>query len=642
MRRRILLLASVLVLSAGVTSAQVLRVDNRAAPGGDGSSWPRAFRDLQLALSAATSPAEIWVAAGTYKPSTSSIVASFVLPDGVSVFGGFAGTETARDQRDPSLNVTVLDGDLNGDDLPGFVNRADNSQHVVSALGVASAHLDGFTVRGGNIGPGGGIRVQADRATLARLIVKENQARGGTNAGGGASVEARTLSIVDCTFTDDRATAGGALWLPEPVEASIVRCTFERNSATGGGCIGVSGIALGDVSVLDSGFRDSHATDGGGISLSAESFGSLTVDGCSFERCDATSGAGISVSGESPGFVSVSNSVFRESSATSGGGISLNTQFVSTSVVSSCLFERNLACAGGGIFVHTGTVDVIACEFRGNHLPPFCGKGAGGGGIRTSTGRDSVDVRQSLFQDSDHGLLFGENGSRFSATLCTFLQQDNDAAAIQLFGSTKLQLDSSIVWSRANEALLAGSRATVSVTHSDVRTAGAVLPGTGNIALDPLFVDPSNGDLRLGALSPCIEAGDPQLRFAGQDLERDSRLVDGDLDGRLVIDMGADEFSPIHLEVQGTPAPGNTLTFVTTGTPGLAAFLFIGPPDLHLVPRVGTVFTSLTSSRRIAFPATPSTVSIRVPPGVTGLFHVQEIGIRSGAVAVSNYVPLLF
>ena len=39
-------------------------------------------------------------------------------------------------------------------------------------------------------------------------------------------------------------------------------------------------------------------------------------------------------------------------------------------------------------------------------------------------------------------------------------------------------------------------------------TGGQLRPGAGNIAADPLFVDAANGDFRLRADSPCINAGD--------------------------------------------------------------------------------------------------------------------------------------
>jgi hypothetical protein len=33
----------------------------------------------------------------------------------------------------------------------------------------------------------------------------------------------------------------------------------------------------------------------------------------------------------------------------------------------------------------------------------------------------------------------------------------------------------------------------------------------GNLSTDPAFVDPDSGDFHLGAGSPCIDAGDPDL-----------------------------------------------------------------------------------------------------------------------------------
>ncbi len=80
-------------------------------------------------------------------------------------------------------------------------------------------------------------------------------------------------------------------------------------------------------------------------------------------------------------------------------------------------------------------------------------------------------------------------------------------------------------------------------------------PGTGNIDADPLFVDPNNGDLRLSAGSPCIDAANNIAVPAGitTDLDGNPRFVDdpdtpdtGNGDPPIV-DMGAYEFQGASL-----------------------------------------------------------------------------------------------
>ena len=48
----------------------------------------------------AASNDEVWIAAGTY-------IENAILSNGIAMYGGFAGTESARDERDWVSNATV-------------------------------------------------------------------------------------------------------------------------------------------------------------------------------------------------------------------------------------------------------------------------------------------------------------------------------------------------------------------------------------------------------------------------------------------------------------------------------------------------------------------------------------------------------
>lgn len=102
--------------TALTSSAAVLYVDKAASGQNDGTSWADAFNHLQDALAAAQDGDELWVAHGTYRPSEGSGSSSrdvrFLIPGRVEVYGGFTGTETARDQRVlEGRPQTILEGD---------------------------------------------------------------------------------------------------------------------------------------------------------------------------------------------------------------------------------------------------------------------------------------------------------------------------------------------------------------------------------------------------------------------------------------------------------------------------------------------------------------------------------------------------
>ena len=134
-------------LLAAIGSARaggVIYVDREANGFDNGTSWADAFEDLQDALAAASSGDELWVAEGNYYPTAGADRAvSFQLTEGVALYGGFDGTEAARDEREPAVHTTTLSGDIGLQ-----MEESDNSHHVV--VGANGATLDGFTLAWGN------------------------------------------------------------------------------------------------------------------------------------------------------------------------------------------------------------------------------------------------------------------------------------------------------------------------------------------------------------------------------------------------------------------------------------------------------------------------------------------------------------
>ena len=130
----------------------VLFVDDDATGTGTGESWDDAFVDIQAALDQAeiqnadTDPdndiTEMWIAAGIYSPMKQSVdgtprTETFQLLDGVSLLGGFGGTEVSADERARDadgrfVNETILTGDLLGNDDPtDGLTYNDNAYTVV-------------------------------------------------------------------------------------------------------------------------------------------------------------------------------------------------------------------------------------------------------------------------------------------------------------------------------------------------------------------------------------------------------------------------------------------------------------------------------------------------------------------------------
>ena len=151
-RKQLLMLV---ILSTGLTkmSAQTIYVSSSASGLNNGSSWTNAYNSLQTALSNASPGHQLWVVAGTYKPTpVNNPDSSFNLKNGVKIYGGFNGTETGLNQRNWKTNITILSGDIDNNDLASPASIVSdiigyNSKHILRIKTIDSeAILDGFVI----------------------------------------------------------------------------------------------------------------------------------------------------------------------------------------------------------------------------------------------------------------------------------------------------------------------------------------------------------------------------------------------------------------------------------------------------------------------------------------------------------------
>lgn len=111
MFKRYFYLLLLLVILCSTANATILYVSQDGQ--GDCSSWTNAC-DLSVALQNAQYGDEIWIKAGVYRPTTDETdpAASFVVMNGIKLYGGFTGTETSKNNRDWRNNRTILSGDI--------------------------------------------------------------------------------------------------------------------------------------------------------------------------------------------------------------------------------------------------------------------------------------------------------------------------------------------------------------------------------------------------------------------------------------------------------------------------------------------------------------------------------------------------
>lgn len=251
-------------------STRIRYVKPVATGTGDGSSWENASGNLQNMIDELAKnnpqnlPGEVWVAAGTYVPqvqviSGTTYSASFLMRDGISVYGGFAGDESSKQEREVGkmpwnfVNKTILEGSYYEHSKTSWNESnhkwtlTSDSRHVVFFSPLPSEGKSGFdkstilngvTIRGGYAQGGEGVAdFMTDRgagvymginATLEKCIVTEN-----SSTGNGGAVYMYGGRVMNSLIYNNNADGdGGAVYVDN---AGIVLASMLTNNSANNG-----------------------------------------------------------------------------------------------------------------------------------------------------------------------------------------------------------------------------------------------------------------------------------------------------------------------------------------------------------------------------------------------------------------------
>ena len=185
---------------------------------------------------------------------------------------------------------------------------------------------------------------------------------------------------------------------------------------------------------------------------------------------------------------------------------------------------------GAGILLeHYGTVNIINNIIKDNNA------GSGyGGGLYSWYATGTVSRNTFINNTATYGSAARINAGGLNFYNNTLWNNQLVDARVLYARSSDHRIINNIIWdNNSNNGNYIVVNESPTVEYNIVKNG---YDGTGNISDDPQFYDPANGDFRLTASSPAIDAGDPDLDDDGEDYSTDED--DQDPDGSRM-DIGA-------------------------------------------------------------------------------------------------------
>ncbi|MFZ4726108.1 MAG: hypothetical protein ACOYMD_11750, partial [Paludibacter sp.] len=415
---------------------------------------------------------EIWLATGVYVTD-----GTITLKNGVSLYGGFAGTEATVGARSKGsnawsfTNTTTIDG-----------NNASRQGIITLNTNTVTSYIDGITITKYNVTKAAGNLTGIGASVMANWIMQncivtantftnstDKQCRGaGVYVKGGQLLNSYIYNNSATKGTGSGSTYGGGVaFSSNATPATVVKgCTISNNTSTvvGGGIAILDGVGgtLEDCIIQ---FNTNTAGQGGGLGVS-------------------------SATGTGNSAFSIKNCQFIENtSLQDGAGAILNLATSQTTSIEGCSFIGNIATApangGGGLYVSGGLYSPIKnCIFRNNKIASTNG-GTGKGGSAfyigvAATVQNCIIANNTTVANTDgttptHTMTFLNVGSKLLNSTIVNNQTTGSGAALSLDGKVST-LTNCVFWGNTTN-FYGHTNSTLTYNATD----GIVITGTGNI-----------------------------------------------------------------------------------------------------------------------------------------------------------------
>jgi parallel beta-helix repeat protein len=505
---------------------------------------------------------------------TTTLLQGFTIRNG-DAYDGFGGGIRCS-QSSPTISNCIISG--NSSCGGGGICCLQSSPTINNSIIIGNTVYHGWVP-----GDGGGILCSSSSSpTISNCTISGNSA---ADSGGGiACTYDSNPTISNCTISGNSANKGGGIFCIEGCGPAISNCTINGNSAVwdGGGIYcDWSSPSINDCIISE----NSADEDGGGIYCINES--SPAINNCSINGNSANAGGGIYCRNESN--PTISDCTISGNSASDGGGI--HCSWDSNPTISNCIISDNLADwgEGGGIrSIYQASLTITNCIISENSAY------YGGGGICSNSDGSLAISSCTISGNSADGYYNSSGGGIISSSPTTISDctingnSADDGGGISCGGSTTIS--NCAVTDNIGEGIYVGDYGDPSgpdITFSDfynnsdgdfggdgidpelgvmvgINANGDPCDVYSNISLDPMYVDPDNGNYHLQPDSPCIDAGDPQ-----SPLDPDGTIADigAFFFDTFVPEFGEDELPKSYSISPAYPNPFNPTTTISISLP---------------------------------------------------------------------------